>query len=49
MIAVDPDELEDYVLSRAPEYVRSTRAADADLRAGRTRNAEDVFAEIDPD
>lgn len=49
MIPVDPDELEDYVLSRAPEFVRSMKAADADLHAGRTRAAEDVFAEVDPD
>jgi prevent-host-death family protein len=47
MVAVDPDELEDFVLAHAPEYVRSTRAADADLRAGRARPADDVFAEIE--
>ena len=47
MVAVDPDELEDFVLAHAPEYVRSTRAADADLRAGRARAADEVFAEVD--
>jgi len=47
MVAVDPDELEDFVLARAPEFVRSRRAADADLRAGRTRPAEEVFADLD--
>ena len=47
MVAVDPDELEDFVLAHAPEFVRSTRAADADLRAGRARPADEVFAEID--
>ena len=47
MIAVDPDELEDFVLAHAPEFVRSRQAADADLRAGRARSADEVFAEID--
>ena len=47
MVAVDPDELEDFVLAHAPEFVRSARAADADLRAGRARPAEEVFAELD--
>jgi prevent-host-death family protein len=47
MVALDPDELENYVLAHAPEFVRSTRAADADLRAGRVRPAAEVFAELD--
>lgn len=47
MVAVDPDELEDFVLAHAPEFVRSRRAADADLRAGRARSADEVFAELD--
>jgi prevent-host-death family protein len=47
MVALDPDELEDYVLAHAPEFVRSTRDADADLRVGRTRPADEVFADID--
>ena len=47
MVAIDPDELEDFVLAHAPEFVRATRAAEADLRAGRVRAAADVFAEID--
>ena len=47
MVAVDPDELEDFVLAHAPAFVRSTRAADADLRAGRVHPAEEVFADID--
>jgi prevent-host-death family protein len=49
MVALDPDELEDYVLAHAPEFVRSTRAADADLRAGRVRPADEVFAELERD
>ncbi len=47
MVAIDPDELEDFVLTHAPEFVRATRTADADLRAGRVRAAADVFTEID--
>lgn len=47
MVALDPDALEDFVLAHAPEFVRSTRAADADLRAGRARPADEVFADID--
>jgi prevent-host-death family protein len=47
MVAVDPDQLEDFVLAHAPEFVRSRRAADADLRAGRARPAKEVFAEIE--
>jgi prevent-host-death family protein len=47
MVAIDPDELEDYVLAHAPEFVRSTRGADADFRAGRVRPADEVFADLD--
>jgi prevent-host-death family protein len=49
LVALDPDELEDYVLARAPAFVRATRAADADLRGGRTRPAAEVFAELQQD
>ena len=47
MIAIDPDELEDFVLARAPEYTRSVREADADLLAGRTRDLDEVMREIE--
>ena len=49
MVALDPDELEDFVLARAPEFARSMRAAAADLRTGRARPATEVFAELDRD
>lgn len=49
IVAVDPDELEDFVLAHAPAFVRSMRTADADLRAGRTRPASEVFDELDRD
>ena len=47
LVALDPDELEDYVLAHAPAFVRSRRAADADLRAGRVRPAAEVFADLE--
>jgi len=49
MVALDPDDLEDYVLARAPEFARSMRDANADLKAGRARPAAEVFAEIEGD
>lgn len=49
IVAIDPDELEDFVLAHAPAFARSMRAADADLRAGRARPATEVFAELDRD
>jgi prevent-host-death family protein len=49
MIAINPEELEDFVLAHAPAFARSRRAADADLRAGRTRAADEVFAELERD
>lgn len=47
MIAIDPDELEDFVLANAPEYAAAMRAADADLKKGRVRSAADVFGELE--
>lgn len=46
LIAIDPDELEDFVLANAPEYARSMRDADADLVRGRTRTLSDVIDEM---
>lgn len=42
--ALDPDELEDWVLANAPEFVKGMRRADADLAAGRTISLEDYLA-----
>lgn len=47
LIAIDPDDLEDFVLAHAPEYAASMRDADQDLAAGRSRSLEDVVREID--
>jgi antitoxin (DNA-binding transcriptional repressor) of toxin-antitoxin stability system len=47
LVAIDPDELEDWVLANAPAFVRSMRQADADLQAGRVHAVDAVFAELD--
>ncbi|MBF6605902.1 MAG: hypothetical protein IVW53_10015 [Chloroflexi bacterium] len=49
IVALDSDELEDVALVRAPEFARSMRDANADLRAGRARPTTEVFAELDRD
>lgn len=46
LIAIDNDELEDFVLANAPEYAASIRDADADLAAGRTQPLSDVMDQI---
>ncbi len=46
MIAIDPDELEDFVLANAPEYAAAMRDADADVKKGRFRSAAEVFDEL---
>ena len=46
LIAIDPDELEDFVLANAPEYAKSVRDADAELAKGRTRTLSDVIDEL---
>ena len=47
VIPIDAGELEDFVLANAPRYLADMNAAEADRRAGRTRNAADVFADLD--
>lgn len=42
--ALDADDLEDWVLANAPEFVRSLRTADEDLAKGRTISLEDFMA-----
>lgn len=46
--ALDPDDLEDWVLAHAPEFVRGMRQADADLAAGRTISLEDYLTRHEP-
>jgi len=47
LMPIDSDALEDYVMANAPEFVASMREADEDARLGRSRPAEEVFAEIE--
>ena len=46
VVPVEADDLEDLVLSKAPEHLADLTAADEDLAAGRTRSADDVLAEL---
>jgi antitoxin (DNA-binding transcriptional repressor) of toxin-antitoxin stability system len=45
VIAIPPGDLEDFVLSHAASFLDDMATADADLAAGRTRPAAEVFAE----
>jgi len=49
VVPIDQDELEDFVLANAPEFVAGRAQADADLAAGRTRSLDEVLAELDAD
>lgn len=40
-------DLEDLVLAKAPEFSDDLAAANAELEAGKTRPAAEVFAELD--
>lgn len=42
--AVDAEELEDWVLANAPEFVEGIRRADAELAAGKTISLDDFLA-----
>jgi prevent-host-death family protein len=48
VVPVDPADLEDLILAKAPEYLSDLVAAEEDLGAGRTRPASEVFEELDP-
>jgi antitoxin (DNA-binding transcriptional repressor) of toxin-antitoxin stability system len=45
--ALTEDELEDYVLANDPEFVDDMHKADEAMRSRQTREARDVFAELD--
>lgn len=47
VVPIDEGELEDLVLARAAEYLADMGKADAELAAGRTRSAREVFDELD--
>lgn len=47
LVAVDDMELEDFVLTHAPEFAKGRALADAELAAGDTRSLDAVLAELD--
>jgi prevent-host-death family protein len=47
LIPVDQEQLEDFILANAPQFVASLAEADDDLREGRVHHLDDVLAEID--
>lgn len=49
ILPIDEGSLEDYILANAPEYVADMKAADRDLREGKTEPMKDVFDSLDVD
>lgn len=49
VVPINGEDLEDFVLAHAPEYVEGRRRAEAELEAGRTRSLDRVLAELDED
>lgn len=47
LVAVDDMELEDFVLTHAPEFTKGRALADTELAAGETRSLDVVLAELD--
>jgi prevent-host-death family protein len=47
IVRIDAAELEEFILSNAPEFVDAMREADRDLAAGKTLSHEDLMAQID--
>lgn len=47
VVPVDPDEYEDWVLANAPEFVKSLREADRDVRKGRTVSLDEFEASLE--
>jgi len=44
LVPIDPGALEDWVLATAPEFVAGMRAADRELRTGKTVSLETFLA-----
>ena len=47
VVPVDDEAVADWVLANAPEFVGSMRAAEEDLRAGRTLTLDEAFASLE--
>lgn len=46
LVPIDPTALEDWVLATAPAFVAGMRAADRELRAGKTRSLDRVLGSL---
>lgn len=47
VVPIDQDELEDWILANAPEFVEGMKEAERELLEGRTYSLEEVMAEIE--
>lgn len=47
LVPVDEADLEDFILATAPEYLAAMTAADEALAIGHTRDAADLFGQLD--
>jgi antitoxin (DNA-binding transcriptional repressor) of toxin-antitoxin stability system len=47
IVPTDPDEFEDFVLERAPEFIKARLDALSDVDAGQVRSLAEVAAELD--
>jgi prevent-host-death family protein len=47
VVPIDHDELEDWILANAPEFVSGMRQAERDIAAGKLHRLHDVMAEIE--
>jgi len=46
LVEIDRDALEELILESVPEFVAGLKRADAELRAGKTRELRDVLTEL---
>lgn len=49
LVALDSDDLEDWILANAPEFVRSRAEAEADLRDSRVMSLETYLQSLRPE
>jgi prevent-host-death family protein len=49
VVPIDEDELEDWILSNAPEFVESMEEANRDLKEGRAVSLASLLDELDPE
>jgi prevent-host-death family protein len=49
VVPIDQDELEDWILANAPEFVQGMKEAERELLEGRTFSLDEVMAEIEGD